>query len=45
MSPQLRQMTGIPLVVLPAVIIDGGSLLLLLFWDPEYAAIPLRQDL
>jgi uncharacterized membrane protein len=45
MSPASRRTAGILLIVLPAVIYGGVSLLLLLIGDPRYLANPLRQDL
>ncbi len=45
MSPESRRMAGILLIVLPAVVVGGASILTLLVHDPEYAANPLRQDL
>lgn len=45
MGPESRRFAGILLVVLPAVMIGGISLLTMLVWDPAYAANTLRQDL
>jgi hypothetical protein len=45
MSPQTRRHAGILLILLPAVIYGGVSILSLLIGDPAYAQNQLRQDL
>lgn|SRR5262245_5385738 len=45
MSSESRRTAGVLLVLLPTVMIGGGSILSLLLWDSTYAANPLRQDL
>src|SRR5688572_33442064 len=45
MSPQSRRMAGILLILLPAVIYGGVSILTMLVGDPTYAQNDLRQDL
>ncbi len=45
MSKESYRIAGILLVVLPTVMIGGGSLLSMLIWEPGYAANPLRQNL
>lgn len=45
MSTDSRRLAGILLVVLPAVMYGGISLLQFLINDPAYSANPLRQDL
>lgn len=45
MSLQSRRLAGILLVVLPAVIYGGTSILTLLIGDPQYMQNELRQDL
>lgn len=45
MSPQSRFMAGILLILMPAVVYGGTSILSLLVGDPAYADNQLRQDL
>ena len=45
MSRQSRLTAGILLILLPAVVYGGTSILSLLVGDPEYAQNQLRQDL
>ena len=45
MSPQSRLTAGILLVLMPAVVYGGTSILSLLVGDPAYAENQLRQDL
>jgi len=45
MSPQSRRMAGLLLILLPAVIYGGVSILTMLIGDPSYAQNDLRQDL
>ena len=45
MSRESRRLAGILLIVLPAVIFGGVSILTLLIGDPAYMDNPLRQDL
>jgi hypothetical protein len=45
MSPQSRRMAGILLILLPAVIYGGVSILTMLIGDPSYTQNDLRQDL
>ena len=45
MSRESRLTAGILLVLLPAVVYGGTSILSLLIGDPDYAQNPLRQDL
>jgi len=45
MSPQSRLTAGILLILLPAVVYGGVSILSLLIGDPAYADNQLRQDL
>ena len=45
MSPQSRLVAGILIILLPAVVFGGASILSLLISDPGYAQNDLRQDL
>jgi len=45
LSQESRRIAGVPLVVLPTVMIGGISLVSALLWEPAYAANPLRQNL
>lgn len=45
MSPQSRLVAGILLILMPAVVFGGVSILSLLVGDPEYTENALRQDL
>ena len=45
MSHESRLTAGILLILLPAVVYGGTSILSLLIGDPGYAQNPLRQDL
>lgn len=45
MSPESRLTAGILLIVMPAVVYGGVSILSLLVGDPRYTENPLRQDL
>ncbi len=45
MSRESRVTAGILLILLPAVVYGGTSILSLLIGDPAYAQNPLRQDL
>jgi hypothetical protein len=45
MSPQSRRMAGLLLILLPAVIYGGVSILTMLIGDPAYSQNELRQDL
>lgn len=45
MTYESRLLAGILLIVLPAVMIGGVSILSLLIGDPTYTDNPLRQDL
>lgn len=45
MRPESRRLAGLLLVILPAVIYGGVTILTLLVRDPAYAANELRQDL
>ena len=45
MSPQSRLMVGVLLILMPAVVYGGVSILSLLIGDPTYAQNELRQDL
>ncbi len=45
MSPQSRLVAGVLLILMPAVVYGGASILSLLIGDPEYAQNELRQDL
>ena len=45
MSRESRLTAGILLILLPAVVYSGTSILSLLIGDPDYAQNPLRQDL
>ncbi len=45
MSRESRRLAGILLVVFPAVIYGGVTLLTMLVHDPSYMANPLRQNL
>ena len=45
MSRESRLTAGILLILLPAVVYGGTSILSLLIGDPDYAQNPLRQDL
>jgi hypothetical protein len=45
MSHESRLTAGILLILLPAVVYGGASILSLLIGDPGYAENPLRQDL
>lgn len=45
MSRESRLTAGVLLVLLPAVVYGGTSILSLLIGDPDYAQNPLRQDL
>ena len=45
MSRESRLTAGILLILLPAVVYGGTSILSLLIGDPGYAQNPLRQDL
>jgi hypothetical protein len=44
-SPQSRLVAGVLLIVMPAVVYGGASILSLLISDPGYAQNELRQDL
>jgi hypothetical protein len=44
-SPQSRLVAGVLLIVMPAVVYGGASILSLLIGDPGYAQNELRQDL
>jgi hypothetical protein len=44
-SPQSRLMVGVLLILMPAVVYGGVSILSLLIGDPTYAQNELRQDL
>lgn len=45
MTPGTRRQAGILIIILPAVIYGGVSLLRFLISDPEYMQNPLRQNL
>ena len=45
MSPQSRLVAGWLLILMPAVVYGGASILSLLIGDPTYAQNELRQDL
>jgi uncharacterized membrane protein len=45
MSPQSRLVAGVLLILMPAVVYGGASILSLLVGDPAYAQNELRQDL
>lgn len=45
MSRASRLTAGVLLILMPAVVYGGTSILMLLVGDPEYAQNPLRQDL
>ena len=45
MSSQSRLVAGLLLILLPAVVFGGTSILSLLIGDPQYAQNDLRQDL
>ena len=45
MSPQSRLVAGVLLILMPAVVYGGTSILSLLVGDPGYAQNQLRQDL
>ena len=45
MSRQSRLTAGVLLILMPAVVYGGASILWLLVGDPEYAQNQLRQDL
>lgn len=45
MSRASRLTAGVLLILMPAVVYGGTSILSLLVGDPEYAQNPLRQDL
>ena len=45
MSRESRLTAGLLLILLPAVVYGGTSILSLLIGDPDYAQNPLRQDL
>ena len=45
MQPETRRLAGILLVIFPAVVFGGVSILTLLINDPRYMQNPLRQDL
>ena len=45
MSSQSRLVAGVLLIVMPAVVYGGASILWLLVGDPAYAQNELRQDL
>ncbi len=45
MSPQSRLVAGVLLILMPAVVFGGASILSLLIGDPAYAQNELRQDL
>ena len=45
MSPQSRLVAGVLLILMPAVVYGGASILSLLIGDPAYAQNELRQDL
>ena len=45
MSPQSRLVAGVLLILMPAVVYGGASILSLLIGDPTYAQNELRQDL
>jgi hypothetical protein len=44
-SPQSRLVAGVLLILMPAVVFGGASILSLLIGDPAYAQNELRQDL
>jgi hypothetical protein len=44
-SSQSRLVAGVLLILMPAVVYGGASILSLLIGDPEYAQNQLRQDL
>jgi hypothetical protein len=44
-SPQSRLVAGVLLILMPAVVYGGASILSLLVGDPAYAQNELRQDL
>jgi len=44
-SPQSRLVAGVLLILMPAVVYGGASILSLLIGDPSYAQNELRQDL
>ena len=45
MSAHSRVVAGLLLILMPAVVYGGTSILSLLVGDPDYAQNPLRQDL
>ncbi len=45
MTVQSRRVAGLLLIVMPAVVLGGVSVLTLLISDPQYAENQLRQDL
>jgi hypothetical protein len=45
MSRESRRAAGVLMIVMPAVVFGGASILSLLVGDPEYAENELRQDL
>lgn len=45
MSPQSRLTAGVLLILMPAVVFGGTSILSMLIGDPTYAQNELRQDL
>lgn len=45
MSAHSRLVAGLLLILMPAVVFGGTSILSLLVGDPDYAQNPLRQDL
>ncbi len=45
MSPRSRLVAGVLLILMPAVVYGGASILSLLVGDPGYAENQLRQDL
>lgn len=45
MSTESKKVAGAILIILPTVMIGGGSILTLLIGSPEYMSNPLRQDL
>ncbi len=45
MSPRSRLVAGVLLILMPAVVFGGASILSLLVNDPEYTQNQLRQDL
>jgi hypothetical protein len=45
MQPESRRLAGILLVIFPAVVFGGVSILTFLINDPQYMLNPLRQDL